>query len=343
MFNPRKTIVRQVSPEKPDSEIISEAAAVLHRGGLVAFPTETVYGLGANALNATAVEAIFAAKGRPPNNPVIVHVADAAAARRLAAQWPDRAALLAEKFWPGSLTLILPKRPEVPNIVTAGGPTVGLRVPAHPVALALLQAAEMPIAAPSANRSTQISPTTADHVLRGLDGQIDLLLDAGPTPGGLESTVLDLTVDPPQVLRPGLVTVEQLQTVIGTVALGDRCASHFTTGPLRSPGLLDRHYAPQAKVVCVDEGNASPIRELLEIGKRTGWLRFQSVPSAFNNRPNLQVIDMPSTAAAYAARFYAALHELDDAGVDCIVVDLPPTGDAWQAVHDRLRRAAHGQ
>jgi L-threonylcarbamoyladenylate synthase len=339
MFNPRKTIVRQVSPDHPEPAIVAEAAAVLRRGGLVAFPTETVYGLGADGLNSNAAESIFAAKGRPPNNPVIVHVADEAVARCLTTHWPDTAALLAEKFWPGPLTLILPKRPEVPDIITAGGPTVGLRIPAHPVALALLRSAEIPIAAPSANRSTQISPTTAAHVLRGLNGRIDLLLDAGPTLSGLESTVLDLTADPPQVLRPGLVSMGQLQSVLGTVTIGYR--SHAVSQPLRSPGMLARHYAPRAKLVCIDGDNQSAILKLLDAQKRIGWLRLQSSPNELNaDSGKIKIIDMPPDAAAYAARLYAALHELDDAGVDCIVADLPPTGDTWTAIHDRLQRAA---
>ena len=223
MFNPRTTTVRRIAHAHPEPAVIAEAAAILRRGGVVAFPTETVYGLGANAMDAAAVQSIFAAKGRPADNPVIVHVADTAAARRLAAHWPDIATLLAEKFWPGSLTLILPKRPEMPEVVTAGGSTVGIRVPAHPIALELLRVAEIPIAAPSANRSTQISPTTAAHVMQSLNGRIDLVLDGGPTTGGLESTVLDLTVDPPRILRPGLVTRQQLQAVIGNVA---RVRSH---------------------------------------------------------------------------------------------------------------------
>ncbi len=224
MSHSRHTVVRQVSAEHPQEAAIAEAAEVLRRGGLVALPTETVYGLGANALEAGAVQAIFAAKERPPRNPVIVHVADAEAARALAAAWPERAGQLAERFWPGPLTLVLPKRPVVPDIVTAGGATVGLRVPAHRVALALLKAADVPIAAPSANRSSRVSPTTAAHVLADLEGRIDMILDAGPTSGGLESTVLDLTVEPPRVLRPGLVSVAQLEEVIGPVNVSSAAA-----------------------------------------------------------------------------------------------------------------------
>lgn len=347
MIHPRQTPVRQVSAEHPQATVIAEAAEVLRGGGLVALPTETVYGLGANALEAAAVESIFAAKGRSPKNPVIVHVADAAAAQRLAAEWPERAARLAERFWPGPLTLVLPKRPIVPDVVTAGGPTVGLRVPAHPVALALSAAAGVPIAAPSANRSSRISPTTAAHVLGDLDGRIDLILDAGPTPGGLESTVVDLTVDPPRILRPGLVTVTQLETVIGGVDLGRHWQPLRDAGgaecneALRSPGLLEKHYAPRAQVICVRQQAAAKIGELQAAGQRVGWLRIAEGSSSLPaDRRHLIVIDMPSDADAYSARLYAALHELDDAGVDGIVVDLPPEGDAWLAVHDRLRRAA---
>ena len=342
MFNPRTTTVRRIALAHPEPAIIAEAAAILRRGGLVAFPTETVYGLGANALDAAAVQSIFAAKGRPANNPVIVHVADTAAALRLTAHWPDVATLLAEKFWPGSLTLILPKRPDVPAVVTAGGSTIGLRVPAHPIALELLRAAEIPIAAPSANRSTQISPTTAAHVMQSLDGRIDLVLDGGSTPGGLESTVLDLTTDPPRILRPGLVTRNQLQAVIGNVVVSDPSHSHSACDPMPSPGMLPVHYAPKAKLVCCAADNQSTLNQLLENKKRIGWLRLRASAIESNrDSNNLKIIDMPEGAAAYSAQLYAALHELDDANVDCILVDLPPNDDTWLAVHDRLRRAAH--
>jgi L-threonylcarbamoyladenylate synthase len=340
MFNPRHTTVRQVSSQQPAANIMAEAAAVLRRGGLVAFPTETVYGLGANALDTAAVDSIFVAKGRPSHNPVIVHVADAAAARQLSSHWSDRAALLAEKFWPGSLTLIVPKQSTVPDAVTAGGSTVGLRVPAHPVALSLLRAAQIPIAAPSANRSSEISPTTAAHVLQGLSGRIDMLLDAGPTPGGLESTVLDLTVDPPRILRPGLVTINQLEAVIGRVDVVDRAASQSSAQPLRSPGMLDRHYAPKAKLIFATENIAQTVQELLSLHCRIGWLRL---PGSTLQLPSANVIkttEMPRDAVTYAARLYAALHEMDDLGVDFIIADLPPAGNDWLAIHDRLRRAA---
>lgn len=351
MFNPRKTIVRRISATEPEPAIIAEAAEVLRRGGLVAFPTETVYGLGANALDAAAVESIFAAKGRPAINPVIVHVADVAAAQKLTPVWPDSAAKLAERFWPGPLTLVLPKISELPSVVTAGGATVGLRVPAHPVALALLQAAQVPVAAPSANRSMRVSPTLASHVQRTLEGRVDLILDAGPTPGGLESTVIDLTVDPPRVLRPGLITIDQIEAKIGSVAivretlpaslLGKPSAKPDPEKALRSPGLLKRHYAPRATVLCIENGGPA-ICELAADVKRVGWLRFNSKEEETFSI-SVVVIDMPRDPTEYAARLYAAFYEMDEAEVEAIVVDVPPGGDAWLAVHDRLRRASQNE
>src|SRR5262249_4015308 len=243
-------------------------------GGLVAFPTETVYGLGASALDAVAVGRIFAAKGRPANNPVIVHVACAEEAQALAAVWPESAARLAARFWPGPLTLVLPRCAIVPAVVTAGGPTVAIRVPAHPVALALLAEARIPIAAPSANRSTSLSPTRAEHVLRGLDGRIEMILDGGPTAGGLESTVLDVTTEPPRLLRPGLITPGQIEAEVGAVARPRLPRSVSERGapaskePARSPGLSRRHYAPTTPLECVAEDGSTRVAELLLDGQR---------------------------------------------------------------------------
>lgn len=340
MFNPLPTVVREVPLDQPEPAAIGEAAKILQQGGLVAFPTETVYGLGANALDAAAVERIFAAKGRPATNPVIVHVADVAAARQLTTGWPSLADRLAAAFWPGPLTLVLPKSDAIPNSVSAGGPTVGLRIPAHPVALALLKAAQVPVAAPSANRSMQISPTTAQHVLSGLRGRVDLILDAGPTTGGLESTVLDLTVTPPRLLRPGLVTLAQLEAVIGEVASG-AVSDTSTPEPLKSPGLLERHYAPKARLVCTPVPADRLVEQTLGQVKKVGWLRLdRKTPSALSGTERVLVVEMPPEASDYSQRLYAVLHELDDAGVDVIVVDRPPETDEWRAVNDRLRRAA---
>lgn len=330
------TEVIRVDPLHPQADLIARAAEVLRCGRLVAFPTETVYGLGANALDAGAVRGIFAAKGRPANNPVIVHVAEIACVVDVASTWPKTADQLAAQFWPGPLTLVLLKRDIVPDAVTAGGPTVAVRMPAHPVALALIRAAGVPIAAPSANRSTELSPTRAEHVLRGLDGLIDLVLDSGPTPGGIESTVLDLTSTPPRLLRPGLVTRADIERVIGPIQLAPHTPS--AGGALPSPGMLARHYAPRTPLELATDGRQR-VEELLAVGDKVGWLTV--VDGAMS--AGLTRIVMPHDARAYAAALYAALHLLDEGGQDRIVVDTPPSGDEWLAIHDRLRRAAHAE
>ncbi|MEK6643587.1 MAG: L-threonylcarbamoyladenylate synthase [Planctomycetota bacterium] len=330
------TVFLRVHPSHPEPDIIQRVAEVLRAGGLVAFPTETVYGLGANALSAEAVARIFTAKGRPSNNPIIVHVADAAGAKRLVESWPDEAQRLAERFWPGPLTLVLKRRSVVPDIVTAGGETVGVRVPANAVALALLKSADVPIAAPSANQSSNISPTTAEHVRHSLDGRIDMILDGGPTIGGVESTVLDLSGATPCILRPGLITAEQIGEALGRV-ISMAARNPSSDAALRSPGLLERHYAPKAVLECVAGDGIARVNELLQSGKRVGWLamnRVDPIPSGAG------CIDMPTGAPAFAARLYAALHELDAAGVETIVASQPPDGPEWLAVRDRLGRAA---
>jgi len=316
----------------PDPDAIARAAHILRTGGLVAFPTETVYGLGANALDAVAVARIFAAKGRPATNPIIVHVASIDDAKKLVSAWPVNAHLLAERFWPGPLTLVLPKQTHVSDLVTAGGPTIALRMPAHPVALALLHAAGLPIAAPSANRSTELSPTLPAHVLRGLADCIGLLLDAGPTTGGLESTVLDLTADPPRLLRPGLVTIAQLEALLGPI---DRAESAEDDQPARSPGQMRRHYAPRTPLEMTTPSRLH-VEELWQQGLRVGWLTYvDEAPPAGVLR-----ILLPADPVSYSAQLYAALHQLDSAELDRIIVETPPNGDDWLAVLDRLRRAS---
>jgi L-threonylcarbamoyladenylate synthase len=323
------------SPED-DEPVLKKAADLIRRGGLVAFPTETVYGLGANALDKAAVNRIFVAKGRPPNNPVIVHIDRAASALLVAATWPDTAELLARKFWPGPLTLVLPKKPAVPDIVTAGASTVAIRVPAHPVALRLLQLAAVPIAAPSANRSGQLSPTTADHVAQALGGRIDMILDGGPTQVGLESTVLSLANSPPRLLRPGHITPAQIEAVIGPILRVYPAAVDQAT-PLPSPGLLLRHYAPRTRTEVVEGSGRHHVLELARSGLRVGWLTLEKPSEPLQG---VRVSHMPAEPQSYAVRLYAALHDLDRAGLDRIVVDLPPETDDWLAVRDRLRRAA---
>ena len=330
------TAVIAIDVRRPEPAALARAAEVLRGGGLVAFPTETVYGLGANALDRTALARIFAAKGRPATNPVIVHVANITEVRRVAASWPPVAQALADRFWPGPLTLVLEKHPNLPDIVTAGGPTVAVRSPAHAVAQGLIQAAGLPIAAPSANLSTRISPTRAEHVLRGLEGKIDLLLDGGPTYGGLESTVLDLTTNPPTLLRPGLISPAAIEAVIGPIERAPQDGKSADATSLRSPGLLARHYAPAVALECVADGR-SRVQQLREAGLRVGWL---ALDVGDHNDCGVFTLSMPADPAAYAAQLYAALHTLEALAPDRIVVELPPDEEAWLAVRDRLRRAA---
>lgn len=316
---------------------LARAAAVLRAGGLVALPTETVYGLAAHALDAAAVRRIFAAKGRPANNPLIVHVAASEDAARLVTAWPDTAARLAASFWPGPLTLVLPRRGLVPDVVAAGGPSVAVRVPAHPVALRLLQVSGLPLAAPSANRSNRLSPTCAEHVLHDLDGRVDLILDGGPAAGGLESTVLDLTGQPPRLLRPGLIDPTALEAVIGPIQRG-RFAAQESDPALPSPGLLSRHYAPRTPLETVAGEAIRRVADHLAAGRRVGYVTTdpgERLPAG------VVVRHLPAEAAGYAAGLYACLHDLDRLGLDGIVLALPPEGDAWLAIHDRLRRASH--
>lgn len=336
----------EVDPVSPDAGIIREAARVLASGGLVAFPTETVYGLGADALNPRAVKRIFDAKGRPADNPIIVHVADAVALAGLVTGVPPVAQILIARCWPGPLTLVLPASPAVPDATRGGLPTVAVRMPSHPVALALIRTAGCPVAAPSANRSGRPSPTTAHHVLADLGDAVDLVLDAGPTPVGVESTVLDLTGRTPVVLRPGGVTVETLQSILGSVAVAPPGARALLA---RSPGTRYRHYAPRARVVVVEAqpARAGPemaaaIRRLWDQGLRVGVMvtadAAQDVPPA----AVVRVMGARSDPQAIAANLFAQLRELDAAGLDAIVVEGIPEQGVGRAVMDRLRRAAGG-
>ena len=312
----------------PSETAIEQAAEILRRGGLVAFPTETVYGLGANALDASAVARIFAAKGRPSYNPLIVHVPDEAGARELVSDWPDDATRLARALWPGPLTVVLRKHPSIPDIVTAGLDSVALRVPAHPVALALLRATRRPLAAPSANRSTALSPTTAQHVARSLGDRVELILDAGPTLVGIESTVVDLRGPRPTILRPGLLGPRELEPIIG--ALG---APNDVSGAAArpAPGMLDRHYAPRARLRLFSAGDPLASKR----GAHVATLLID--PST---RGAGEIIRMPADPTRYAGRLYATLHDLDEAGYDVVFVERVPDGDAWAGVRDRLERAS---
>lgn len=335
------TKVLHVDPNDPQPDVIARAADVLNNGGLVAFPTETVYGLGARARDAAAVAKIFAAKGRPANNPLIVHFARLPFSdgdpppREL---WPESADRLAARFWPGPLTLVLPKPADMSQIVTAGGPTWAVRMPDHAVAHALI-AASGPLAAPSANVSSGVSPTTAEHVLQSLDGRIDLVLDGGPCPGGIESTVLDLSMSPPRVLRPGPILPSELRAVIGEVSAPEiRLREEHK--PMPSPGTSIRHYAPQARLECFSDPQQAMVRvaELSGSRKQVRWFRRGS--GSRLELDHVKSVPMPLESAAYAAQLYDALHEADRSAAEYIVLELPPDGEEWLAVRDRLRRAA---
>ena len=331
-----KTEVVAVESSRPEAEAIRRAASVLRGGGLIAFPTETVYGLGANALDADAVARIFVAKGRPATNPVIVHIADQDSLLNVTAAWPETAILLAARFWPGPLTIVVPKSLEIPDIVTAGGPTVAIRWPAHPVAQALIREAGVPIAAPSANRSTALSPTRAEHVLNGLDGRIDMILDGGPCSGGLESTVVDATGPTVRLLRHGLVSIPMLEAVVGSVELAS-CANE---GVARSPGQMKKHYSPRTELRLVaSEVLMDELLQATHAGRRVGSVMFHGVGLAPDTGSGA-FISLPADPSLAASLLYDTLFRLDRAGLDLILVEWPPETPEWAAVRDRLTRAA---
>lgn len=330
-----------VDPARPDPETIADAAARLRVGELVAFPTETVYGLGANALDAEAVARIFAAKGRPSYNPVIVHVPHTDAARRVVTDWPAAAAKLAAAFWPGPLTIVLPKSPDIPAAVSAGLPLIGVRVPAHPIALALLRAARVPVAAPSANKSNGLSPTTGEHVARGLADVDGIILDGGACSVGIESTVIDLTTDIPTLLRPGGVSVAALASVLG-VRPQRPAAVAVANEPRRSPGALERHYAPRATLRIIPAGDAvalaTTIDSLRTADSTIGLVAYSDFDLPLGSDVVCRIL--PARAEWYASALFASLHELDGLGVSAIVAEAVPDLPIWDAVRDRLRRAA---
>jgi L-threonylcarbamoyladenylate synthase len=328
------------TPPAETAAALDRAAAVLRGGGLVAIPTETVYGLAGLALSHDAVERIFLAKGRSSTNPLIVHVDGIDMARGLASEWPTAADRIARACWPGPVTVVVPKGAHVPDIVTAGGPTVAIRCPDQPVTRDLIRRLGEPLAAPSANRSLRLSPTTAAHVLESLGARVDLILDAGPCGRGIESTVVDCTVSPPAILRPGPLSAEALAAAVGESIAAVAAADH--PGPARSPGQATRHYAPLTPLEIAADP-ATRVAELLRAGKRVGWLTTRAADAATRRiatNPEVVVVPMPDEPAAHAAILYAVLHAVDKRSLDAIIVDEPPAGDAWRAIHDRLARAA---
>jgi len=304
---------------------MAEAIKILESGGILAFPTETVYGLAADAKNPDAVAKVFAAKGRPANNPLIVHCLDLKMARDCVKGWNSSYDRLAEAFWPGPLTLVLEKADDIPDIVTAGGKTVAVRVPSHVVARALLAHYERPLAAPSANRSTQISPTRAEHVQKSLDGEIPLILDGGACTVGLESTVLDLTADQACILRLGTITKEQIEETLGQVV----SQKGFDEQKPRSPGMMRRHYAPSKPVYLFDALSELPNTKIAVLR------RYDATPDPTHDHSTRTLPNEPSD---YARELYDALHWADAQAVKAIYVENPPAGKPWDAVRDRLSR-----
>jgi L-threonylcarbamoyladenylate synthase len=340
---------------------IDHAAQLLRAGRLVAFPTETVYGLGANALSAEAAARIYAVKRRPGTSPLIVHVASIEMAQSLVANWPEIADRLTRRFWPGPLTLVLERQMEkqtekrtekqsaisaiIPAVVTAGLPTVGLRMPAHPIALALIRAAGVPLAAPSANRFSELSPTTAEHVRRSLGSDVDFILDGGPCQVGIESTVLSLADSGqhetglyekrPVLLRPGGISRGELEAVVGPIA----SAYEVPAGTHPAPGMHPRHYSPRTPLYLATNGKLPELGEGQRQDQRRGlYLQHLHPPNCANLSVTIQ--QMPHSASDYAAALYQALHQADAGNYNWIAIDLPPTTPEWEAIHDRLKRAA---
>jgi L-threonylcarbamoyladenylate synthase len=344
----KETLVLKVNPEEPDIAKVRKAAAIIKKGGLVAFPTETVYGLGADALNPKAVLSLFEAKKRPLDNPPIIHVEKPEDVHKLAAEVPAQAEKLMKNFWPGPLTLVFKRSDMVPEVTVAGLDTVAIRMPKHKVALALIRESHSPIAAPSANLAGKPSPTTAQHVLDDLEGRIDAVLDAGATRVGVESTVLDVTIDPPLLLRPGGTSVEALREILGEVKLHPFVAAEreLAVREARSPGMKHKHYAPKAEVVLVEgslEAVVDKVEEVTESyalkGCRVGVLATDETASKYRagvvkslgSRFNLETI---------AQNLFALLREFDAERVDVIVAEGVPAEGLGLAVMNRLRKAS---
>ncbi|HKT40566.1 MAG TPA: L-threonylcarbamoyladenylate synthase [Ktedonobacterales bacterium] len=368
--HPRQTIVLATPPDSIPPAAIAQAANLLRAGEVVAFPTETVYGLGADATSEAALQRIFAAKGRPLSDPLIVHLADASQLAGVARAIPPEAEQLAERFWPGPLTLVLPRLARIPALVAAGGDTVGVRVPSHPVAQALLQAVELPIAAPSANRFMHTSPTTAAHVLADLDGRIACILDGGPTTVGVESTVVDLTTSPPRLLRPGGVTLEALRAILPDLYVPDvpdvpdsaqnaphrapkssEPATKPVHEPAHAPGQMARHYAPHTQLIVVDAAGADALAAMLTLaaeaqtrGERVGALAADEEAATLEGAGvRVARLGPMDDLASISRRLYAALRELDAAGLDLLLAHSFGRQGLGLAIEDRLRRAAGGR
>jgi L-threonylcarbamoyladenylate synthase len=338
------------------SAAVRRAADLLRAGEVVALPTETVYGLAANALDPRAVAKIYQLKGRPAHNPIIIHVDGLDMARQCVRTWPATAERLAGAFWPGPLTMVLPRAPAIPDLVTAGGETVGVRWPQHPFMREVIRACGFPLAAPSANLSNQLSPTNAEHVRKQLGDRLRLIVDGGDANVGIESTVVDLTASPPRVLRPGMIHDESLAAALGdsqsSIADSQETAADWRSaiasrrltvgaGALRSPGMLPKHYSPKARLLVLawrDEADLKVQLARLGVVPERVWVLAHSQVPLGGGFGAVSVI--PHDAEAYARALYAELHRCDEQGAGCIVAEAPPDAPEWRGIADRLRRAA---
>lgn len=342
-----KTEILKLDSVNPDPDKIKHAAEVIRAGGLVAFPTETVYGLGANALDAAAVQNIFTAKGRPADNPLIVHIVETSELSKLTDNIPPVAYTLMDRFWPGPLTMIFNKSKAVPGIVTAGLDTVAIRMPSHPIAKALISESGLPIAAPSANASGKPSPTTAQHVIEDLYGRVDVIIDGGCTNVGLESTVLDVTSTPPSILRPGGITAEQLEHVLQKIDIDPALVSQKNYDAIpRSPGMKYKHYSPKAEVIII-QGSLDKIVEKINKlaaryaaeGKKVGILATEQTKSSYLSGNIISMGDR-SNPETIAANLFRDLREFDEKNVDVVLAEAVDSSGIGFAVMNRMSKAA---
>ena len=338
----------KLDPVSPDPEVIRRAGDILKRGGLVAFPTETVYGLGGDALNREAARKIYAAKGRPSNNPLIVHIADMEHLEAIAAEIPEKARKIASVWWPGPLTMIFNKKDIVPDATSGGLPTVAVRMPNHPIALELIRAAGGYIAAPSANTSGRPSPTIAEHVREDLDGKIDMILDGGEVRIGLESTIVDFTDEIPMMLRPGYINMEKLEEILGEVLIDPAILDENASENIRpkAPGMMYRHYAPKAQLTIVEGGEKEVVDRILELaaqscreGKSVGIIAADETAESYKDY-DVKNIGSRETDKEIARRLFRVLREFDDEGTDVILSESFETPRMGQAIMNRLLKAA---
>jgi len=332
-----KTKVVKISSKEPEKRIIQKAASLIKNGELVAFPTETVYGLGANAFNARAVMKIFKAKGRPVDNPLIVHVSDEQMLKSVVKEIPEKAVPLMKKFWPGPLTIVFRKKKQIPNVVTAGGDTVAVRTPSHSVALALIREARIPIAAPSANISTRPSPTEAKHVYDDFNGKIPLILDGGKTNIGVESTVLDLTTKVPILLRKGKITKKDIEKIIGPIHV---CVKKIK-GIVKSPGQKYKHYAPKASLILV-RGGRRMVKKIISkySNKKIFVITFSENKNTYPEAHKTYVLGRKQNVVVAAKNFFSLLRKCDNNGADIIIVEAIIEKGIGEALMDRISRAA---